>query len=219
MSCDRYWREGVLLVEQGLPDPHRETCDDCKRAHAARDELVRALPHVGPASAGRPDWQAHVWARIARDQPQPTSRRAWFLGGAAVATIAILVVVFGWGRWRDEPRRSYVTMVGVEKGAGTRGDTAAVGDRIRVELHPADELRVYRRSELVFRCGDTLSTPGCTHDARGSVGRYTLASDGDYTVVILTKPIIEPAGSLDRDLAAIVTAGGKYRIERELSVR
>jgi hypothetical protein len=217
MSCDRYWREGIVLVEQGLPDLHRETCEDCRRAHAAREELVRALPSLGPATNGDPSWQARVWAQIAREQTP--SRRAWFLGGAVVAAVVMIVVIFGWGRWREPAAPKYAFDFKVVKGTGFRGDDARVGDRLRVQLHPTDEIRIYRGAELMFRCGDTVIATGCTHDARGSIGVFELATAGEYTVVLATKPVVEPKGSLDRDLAAIVTAGGKYRIERELSVR
>ena len=28
MTCERYWRDGVVLVERGLDDPHRDGCGD-----------------------------------------------------------------------------------------------------------------------------------------------------------------------------------------------
>ena len=43
MTCERYWQDGVLLVEQGQRDPHRDDCADCRGAHAAREEMVREV--------------------------------------------------------------------------------------------------------------------------------------------------------------------------------
>ena len=64
MSCEHYWREGILLAERDEPDPHRETCVVCRREHQLRAELVRALPLVGAMAAGDPAWKARVWRRI-----------------------------------------------------------------------------------------------------------------------------------------------------------
>ena len=66
MRCEHYWREGILLVERGEPDPHRETCAVCRREHEIRAELVGAFPLVGPRSVGDPAWEARVWRRITR---------------------------------------------------------------------------------------------------------------------------------------------------------
>jgi hypothetical protein len=63
-SCDRYWRAGVLLVERGEPDPHRDQCAACREAHAARDELVAVLSLVAATATGEPGWQARVWSGI-----------------------------------------------------------------------------------------------------------------------------------------------------------
>lgn len=67
MTCTRYWRDGIVLVERDQPDPHREACEDCRREHAARYELVRALPMIGGAPRCDTDWQARVWQQITRD--------------------------------------------------------------------------------------------------------------------------------------------------------
>jgi len=42
---------GILLVECGDPDPHRDTCVVCRREHKAREELIRELPLVGGTTA------------------------------------------------------------------------------------------------------------------------------------------------------------------------
>lgn len=204
------------MVEQGLTDLHRETCDDCKHAHSSRDELVRALPSVG-ASRGRADWQRRVWQQIAREQQRTPSRRTWFLGGAAAALCVIMIVMLGRRIGTPAPE-VYDTAVTIEKGPTKKRGDAQVGDRVRTLLNPSDEVRIYRGPELVGRCSRQIAAPGCTRDEHGSVAMYSLETAGDYVVVIITSGTVEPAGSFDRDLARIVEANVKYRIERELSV-
>ena len=218
MRCERYWREGVVLVESGLVDLHRESCDDCRRAHAQRDEIVRALPAVGPASTGDPRWQARVWQQIARDEQRATApaRRGWVLGGAIAVVCAIAVAIVWWPEDRAAP---YVTAVTIEKGAVVMRGDAQVGDTLRIVLSPAEEVRVYRGAELAFRCSQARVGAGCVVDARGSVAAYPLATAGEYKVVIVESLTSEVRGSFDRDLAALVLANITYRIDRELSVR
>jgi hypothetical protein len=204
-------------VEQGLTDLHRETCDDCKRAHASRDELVRALPSTGP-SRGRADWQARVWQQIAREHDPVPARRAWLLGGAAALLCMLAIVLVGRRIWAPAPEHTYDTVVSIEKGPTKKRGDAQVGDRVRTLLNPSDEVRIYRGPELVARCSSQIAAPGCTRDEHGSVAIYPLETAGDYVVVIITNGTVEPAGSLDRDLARIVEANVTYRIERELSV-
>ena len=91
MTCERYWQDGVLLVEQGQRDPHRDECADCRRAHTAREEMVRALPAVGASRTGDPGWQLKVWSRIARHEAQRARRSYWIGGGAAAVCAAAAV--------------------------------------------------------------------------------------------------------------------------------
>lgn len=215
-SCDRYWREGVLLVEQGVADVHRETCEACQEAHASREVIVRALPLTG--GEGRADWQQRVWQAIARDEAErrAPSRRPWVIGGLALAAAVIAIVVLV---PREQAPERYVTAVTIEKGPVVKRGGAQVGDRVRTLLDPADEVRIYRRNELVFRCGPSTVGAACTRDERGRVAVYELPTAGDYTIVIITKSAVEPRGGLDADLAALVDANVTYRIEHELAVR
>ena len=233
MTCDRYWREGIVLVERGLADLHREGCSACQRAHAARNEIVAALPFVGPPT-GDATWQARVWQQIAREEQRGHAPRSWVLGGAIAAACVVVVLLFALKPWSgSQGDAAYVTTVMVEKGPiAMRGD-AQIGDIVRTLVSPTDEVRIYRGSELVFRCSRLLAKPACTQDARGSVASYTLEAAGEYKVIVISfaralepvksvKPIrapTEPRGSFDRDLAAIVEANVTYRVERELSVR
>jgi hypothetical protein len=45
-----------------------------------------------------------------------------------------------------------------------------------------------------------------------------LTTAGEYQLVTITSVIVDPAGALDLDLAAVVDAGGDYRLT-DLSVR
>jgi hypothetical protein len=72
MTCQRYWQDGIVRAERGEHDPHRDRCDDCRRAHRLRDQIVRALPVIGATRAADPDWQARVWSRIAGERLPPS---------------------------------------------------------------------------------------------------------------------------------------------------
>ena len=220
MSCERYWRDGVLAVERGLPDPHLAMCGDCRSAHAERDELIRALPVVGPLGTGRSDWQARVWAEIARGRRPEPSRRGWIVGALAAACAIAIVLVWLGVRTADPPRSApYVTAVRIEKGTRINRGEAQVGDIVRTLLDPDDEVRIYRGDELVFRCPPATTSRSCVRSTRGADASYPLATAGEYSIVIITRGTVEPTGSLDRDLAALVRADVKHRIDRELSVR
>ncbi len=225
MACERYWREGILLDERGEHDPHRETCDDCRRAHRERELLIRALPEVGAASAGDPDWQNHVWRRIAR-QETSRARRSYWLGGA-LAAAGVLAAVGLYvtrethpGDWiaGDAERGTRPRIDIVSSRTPMRSSSARVGDRVRISVLPGCEVRIYRADHLVLRCPAWQTSPGCTPDAAGLVAEATLITAGDYQLVTITSATVDPAGALDRDLAAVVDAGGDYRLT-DLSVR
>lgn len=50
------------------------------------------------------------------------------------------------------------------------------------------------------------------------VAEALLAATGSYRLVVITLATADPVGRLDRDLRAIVSAGGEYQIT-ELPVR
>jgi hypothetical protein len=233
MTCEHYWRDGILLDERGERDPHRDTCDDCQRAHRERELLVRALPEVGTASAGNPDWQSQVWRRIAR-QETSRARRSYWLGGA-LAAVGLLAAIglylmreaqpVGWTAENADrstgpgarPRIEIVSSSAALRSTGT-ASSARVGDRVRILVGPGSEVRIYRADRLVLRCPAWQTAPGCTPDAVGLVADALLTAAGDYQLVTITSVNVDPAGVLDRDLAAVVDAGGDYRMS-DLSVR
>lgn len=235
MTCQHYWREGIVLVERGEPDPHRDGCVDCRRQHTARQQLVRAMPLVGAVPDDDADWQARVWRQIARDGMASTGlpgiRRWWWsLGGALAAACAVLVwfVV----RPPDEPagagasdRLAYSasadTLPRIEIISGPvakRSTSARVGDRVRISARPGDDIRVYRADHLVMRCVAGVPSEDCSRGAQGIVAETALETAGEYQLVVIKGQRIEPVGSFDEDLAAVVAARGRYEV-RELSIR
>jgi len=262
MTCEHYWRDGILLVERGERDPHRETCDDCRRAHLLREQLIRGLPEVGARATGDPHWQSRVWSRIAREETARARRSYWLSGGVAAAC-ALVVVCVTWmartePRSNDSPAASQSQVLlpasNPERDAqpeviaihtrehqqsprsATLGDgrprleiikgkvpvrgavSAAVHDRILYAVPPRSEVRMYRADRLVLRCPPAQASPGCTPDAAGLIAEAELATAGEYQLVVISSGAAEPRGTLDGDLAAVVAAGGDYKVT-ELSVR
>ena len=190
MTCERYWQDGVLLVEQGQRDPHRDECADCRAAHAAREDMVRAMPALGASGAGDPDWQMKVWSRIARHEAQRARRSYWIGGGAAVVCAAAAV----WLLLFRGPTPAQVAGAGSMEGGAGDGDrprmeivpgrlalrspstSARVGDRIRVLVARGGEVRVYRANRLVLRCPAQQVRPGCAPDPLGLVAEAELAT-------------------------------------------
>lgn len=216
MSCEHYWRDGILLVERGEPDPHRETCVVCRREHKAREELIRALPLAGGTTAGDLNWEAGVWSRIARLEP-PRTRRWWYLGGGVAVACAVVLLWWTLGR-RAEPDETRPHIEVVPGEVAMRSTSPRAGDRVRIGVKPSEEVRVYRGDQLVLRCPARSTGGGCSSDARGMVAEARLAVVGDYQLVVITSATAEPVGRLDRDLDGIVSAGGDYQIT-ELLVR
>src|SRR6185295_17366245 len=99
-----------------------------------------------------------------------------------------------------------------------RSTSPRVGDRVRIAVKPTDEVRIYRAAGLVLRCPASSAADGCVSDAHGMVAEALIAAPGEYQLVVITSATAEPVGTLERDLAAIIAAGGEYQIT-ELSVR
>jgi hypothetical protein len=218
MSCERYWREGVLLVEQNRPDPHRDSCLDCRRQHDARGELVRAFELVG-AHGGDPRWQVRVWQQIKREGRRPSMGWLSWAGAFATACVLIALVVRprlgGDGGPGDEPPRVEIVKSKIEV---RRLASAGVGDGARIRLRAAEEARIYHADLLLLRCseamvGSAAPVPGCARDGDGVRVELVLTRPGDYQVVILPVGSAEPKGSLDRDLAALAV-GGRYELHK-----
>jgi len=132
MTCERYWRDGVVLYERGVSDLHRESCTACQDAHAVLMAMADALPLVGEDIVTDPLWKSKVLEAIdseAAAQPaaldRPASRpaiqiepipepaksifdrvRSWgrsgWFGGAFVGAAAILMLWLAAGRRTDD---------------------------------------------------------------------------------------------------------------------
>lgn len=224
MSCERYWREGIVLVERGLDDPHRDGCEDCTRAHASRQELIEALPLIGAGDTGDPHWQAKVWQRIDGERARAPWRWRWQLAGAL--TVACVVALWiglgrvrpGTERARGEPiARIEIIPAGVSMRSGT-GD-AHVDDRLRVTVGETSDVWIYREGLPVLRCRARQVSEGCTPDAHGMIVEVVVSTLGEYRVIVTAAPLAwPPRAGLDEDRGALERSGASY-VEHIVQVR
>jgi len=207
MTCDRYWREGIVLVERGADDPHRHSCADCTAAHAARQELVDSLPLVGGGYTGDPRWQAGVWRRIQAERPPARALWRWKLA-SGLATACMVLLAFGLFRGGgpgDEARPSFAYLSG--PAAMRAGSGHHVDDRLRIAVGDTAEVRIYHGDHLLLRCGPRESKPGCTPDDRGMIVELPLAVPGPYAALVFDASAALPAVGYDHDRAALDAAG------------
>ncbi len=232
MTCERYWRDGIVLSERGELDPHRATCPDCRREHAACQELVRAMPRLGSVP-GDSQWQARVWRQIAQEgaalgrQPALRSTWQWLCGGLVAACVALLVWVAVGRQTATSGGDGVVASDAVERlprieiisgPVAMRSTSARVGDRVRISARPDDEIRVYRADHLLLRCAPKATPMGCVRSARRVVAETTFTVAGDYQLVVIRSVAVDPVGTLAGDLGAVVAANGDYDLT-ELSIR
>jgi hypothetical protein len=236
--CEHYWRDGVLMVERGQADPHRDDCLACRRAHEARGQLVRALALVG-AGAGDPWWQERVWQAIRRERAgKPAAAWSWMPWASALAAACVLLAfvsargLYHRERGEGELARPRIDIVPSE--VATRSTSAGIGDRVRIAAAAHQEVRIYRGEKLLLRCtaAAAATTPGCAADAGGLTAEHVLRLPGEYQLLIVSAGILSPpmppveagsvpaaeppaasAASLDRDLQAITASGSTYQLE------
>lgn len=217
--CRRFEEEGLLRLEQGLAlDEHFDTCPACVAARARHEQLVQGLATLGQAYAGRADWQARVWAGVARRQARRPRRLWWFALPLAAAAIALLVL----RPWSGPagPTLAYAIVPG-GSGAAMRGDHAKPGDTLEVRIHTGGaahaELRVYRDDRaLLVRCTDQ---PPCSRRGDELTASVVLEERGRYQIALVhgAQPIPAPAPALDEDLAQARAAGATVEL-RSLDV-
>jgi len=219
MSCERYWREGIVLVERGLDDPHRDGCEDCRRAHASRQELIEALPLIGAGKTGDANWQAKVWQRIDGARGHAPWRWRWQLAGA-LAVACVFALWLGLGRVPSgevSPRGELMSEIQIiPAGASMRsvGSDAHVDDRMRFTVSETSDVWIYRDDIPVVRCRARQVSEGCTPDAHGMIVDVPLPRLGKYTVIVTAAPVPwPPRAGLDADRGALVRAGASYREE------
>lgn len=228
MSCELYWRDGILRVERGEPDPHRDGCADCQREHLAREDIIRSLPLLVENEFGDPNWEAAVWARIARqDKVRPQVR--WFIG-SLVVTAAVLLVA-SWAVLRDRDDGPELAergpMIRVTSGVmatrslrSTHSAPATVGDQVEIMVKPGDEVRIYHDQTLVLACPAGTTSGGCTSDNRGLTAKAKLQMPGAFELIVVTPDAAgrkaggAPAstGGLAKDLEALMAAGYSYQL-------
>jgi hypothetical protein len=227
MICERYWREGIVLVERGLDDPHRDGCEDCTRAHASRQELIEALPLIGAGDTGDPHWQAKVWQRIDGERARAPWRWRWQFAGAL--TVACVVALWiGLGRVRPGEVRSRsdewsrVEIVAqveiIAGGVPMRSSAAHVDDLLRVTVAETSDVWIYRAGRLELRCRARQVSDGCAPSAHGMRVEKLLSIPGTYQVIVTKTPVALPRGVLDEDRAVLETAGAHY-VEHTVQVR
>ena len=227
MSCDVYWRDGILRVERGEPDPHRDGCVDCQREHRAREEIVSALPWLAADELGDPHWQAAVWARIAR-QESARPHLGWFVG-SMVAT-AVVLVLASWAVLRDRGAelRDDAPLIEVRSGPMAMrtlrpvwvSSTATVGDQVKITVKAGEAVRIYHDGRLWLACPAGTTSGGCVSDGRGLTAEARLQTPGTYALVVITsagRAAAAPMGQLADDLNALLDAGYSYQLT-QLSV-
>jgi len=214
MTCERYWRDGIVLVERGLDDPHRDGCEDCRRAHVSRQELIEALPLIGAGLTGDPDWQAKVWQRIDGEHAPAPSRWRWQLAGALAAACAVVLWI-GVGRGRVPPSDVRPRTEVIPGDVAMRsGSNAVVGDRLRVTVGEVHDVWIYRGDQLVLQCRARRPSAACKPDAHGMIVEMVLSTPVTYHVFsIEAPPATLPGGKLDEDRAALESASIHYRYE------
>jgi hypothetical protein len=214
-SCQRFELEGLPRFVAGEPlDGHFESCADCRSARASYQSLVHALELARKAYTPPGNWEARVWARIARApaRPQWTLWVGWATGTAVAAAAAVLVVQSAGGPSSLE----LATQLEVGNGPVVRG-TPSVGTAVSavpgavwrltvtVPRGKVGDLRVYRgNDDLVFQCANNP----CKHTGDGLEARVTLDKAGTYrTIGIAADQLPAATGNLDADYAAARRAG------------
>ncbi len=212
MICERYWRDGIVLVERGLDDPHRDGCEDCVRAHASRQELIDALPLIGADVTGDPFWQAKIWQVIDGRPARSPSRWRWQLAGALAVASAIALWI-GLDRTRTGEERPSVEII--ETGPQRRSVGPHVDDQLRVLAGKGSDVWIYRTGRLVLQCRARQASGLCVPDPDGMTIDMVLSIPGEYRVIVTAAPFpLAPKGRLDEDLAALESAGASYVNER-----
>jgi len=231
-ACTRFPGEGLVAWEQGRPpDAHVLACPDCGAQRRALERLAPVLRAGPPDLAPPAGWQQRVLAAADATPGRARPRRArgpllWAIPLFAAAAAILLFLrpqgdlpapALDWTIVPADGRR----LRGGAPGEDGRNETASAGDHLKVwGPIPAGarfELRVFRGSELVFRC-----PPGCgAREGRlevdvplGVAGRY------DAFVAVARGQLPDPGGGgRAADLARVVAAGGRVFELPALTVR
>lgn len=211
MSCDRFWRDGIRMVEEGVHDAHGDTCTSCRRAVQEYQRLAAALGMIGRVAPGAVSWQDHVWREV-RGLQRATSPvgRWWF--ALRVGTICTLIAVCLIAA-EHEPAPPRVEVVASSVAAPSRA--ADVGDRVRITVQSMVEIRIYRRERLVLR---SLAEPRVFTSTHAHVTELALELPGAYNVVVIASGASPSGATFDADLAALRETGAEFQVT-EITVR
>lgn len=212
-DCHWYERHG-LDSETAQVEQHIASCAACQVTHREFERLRDGLAGLGRGDAGQSDWEARVWAQIARQQTPMWRRVAFIVLPLAAATSLLLLAR---GHLSSELGSSMVHEDVVDDARTVRrGDTVSVS----ASVTPSDRaaLRVYDGAgDLVRRCDQPLS---CRREPAVISLRVTLEQPGSYRVVVLTTNQAIPAteGTFDADLAMLRARGIDMRVVETLQV-
>ena len=133
---------------------HTAECESCRALWAKYQRMIGVFPQVGAAHEMAPDFEARMWATVARSK-----RRRWQwlvgLGAPVVAAAILLLVLIGRGPGVEGPLLAVEVIAG--DGSDMRADMHQVGDLLVLRANGGDadhgSLRVYRNdSELLLQC-------------------------------------------------------------------
>lgn len=221
-TCNRFEEEALLRREQGLRlDAHFDTCPACDAARASYEQLYDGLRDLGRAHAGRPDWQARVWAGIARRPVRRPGPRLWWIAMPVAAAAAGSFLLLRPPPGPAGPALALALQPTGRDIEATRGDHAKPGDTLAIHILTGGaaqaELRVYRdEHELIVRCTDE---PPCTRRGDEITAAVVLGERGRYHVAFLhgAQSLPAPTQQLDQDLVAARAAGAAVNL-RDLDV-
>ena len=174
-----------------------------------------ALRQLGAEHEPPHGWQARVLAAI---QPRPR----WCLWWLAIPALALgMSAPIFWPRPAPPEDRVALHVLVEPAGPTMRGNSAHVGDRVRVTAASSDRYRalwVYRNErELIVACP---GGPSCRRAGDATTADLTLLAVGTYTFVAITSttPLPAPQGTYDPDHAAAREAGATIQ-SQPLEVR
>jgi hypothetical protein len=226
--CDRFEREAIPRLEQGLPlDTHFDACPDCRDAEATYRRLKGALAEAGSNLRPRVGWEDRVWTAVQKRGQRSVTVRMPYLRWAAAAALAVALGTPLLWKLQQPPSPGTATMsveVHRESALDLRGAEAQPGDRLVLEAGTGgasfSEMRLYFNDrDLILRCSEE---PPCERSGDQLRAATTMSSVGRYQALFLSSssPIPAPSGEgLDVDAGRARGAGASLLLPEEVRVR
>lgn len=234
--CERFDREGLLRLEQGLPlDPHFDSCADCLEARRAYTHLTHEIAELDVTVEPLTGWQERVWTRVRRDREESASESRgiwqwarWLIPVGAVAAVAVFTL--WWPARLPAPAEPSIQAEILSGQATVRGLEAHPGDQLRIRAtisgQERAELRIYFNSfDVVATCAAIASTRTvtgpCRLDGDTLVMTAALNSLGTYQPVLIAsaQAIPSSAGNMNQDIGAAIQAGAEVKAGDSIAVR